>query len=79
MKKLGKFFKTVWNLLIAIPVIILILIAIVLGLVCAVFEVLFKQGRIVAVAFLSGVAQGHQEKKEVETVMQTTMKSKRTH
>lgn len=79
MKKLGKFFKLVGNLLIAIPAVIFILIVIVLGFIFAAFEVFFRCGRVGAVAFLRGVAEGRREKKKVETVMQTTMKSKRTH
>jgi len=79
MKKLSKFFKLVFQFIIAIPAILFIVIVIVLGLVFAIFEVFFRCGRVGAVAFLRGVAEGHQEKKKVETVVQTTMKSKRTH
>ena len=79
MKKIGKFFKLIFQFIIAIPAVIFILIVIVLGLIFAVFEVLFRCGRVGAVAFLRGVAEGRREKKKVETVMQTAMKSKRTH
>lgn len=79
MRKLGRFFKMVWNFFITVLVVIFIFIVIVLGLICAVFEVFFKHGRVAAVAFLSGVAKGHQKKKEIQTVMKSTMESKRTH
>ena len=79
MKKLSKFFKLVFQFIIAIPAVIFILIVIVLGLIFAAFEVFFKCGRIVALAFLRAVVEGSQEKKKVETVMQTAMKSKETH
>ena len=79
MKKLGKFFKLIGGLLVAVPVVILILIVIILGFIFAGLEVFFRCGRVGAVAFLRGVAEGHREKKKVETVMQTTIKSKRTH
>jgi len=79
MKKLSKFFKLVFQGIVAIPAIILIFIVIILGFIFAVFEVFFRCGRVGAVAFLRGVAEGRQKKKEVETVVQTTMKSKRTH
>ena len=76
---ISKFFKLIFQFIIAIPAIILIFIVIVLGFIFAIFEVLFRCGRVGAVAFLRGVAEGHQEKKKVETVVQTTMKSRRTH
>ena len=79
MKKLSKFFKLVFQGIVAIPAIIFILIVIVLGFIFAILEVLFRCGRVGAVAFLRGVAEGRREKKKVETVVQTTMKSKRTH
>lgn len=79
MKKLGKFFKLIGSLLIAVPVIILIFAVIIFGFIFAGLEVFFRCGRVGAVAFLRGVAESHREKKKVETVMQTNMKSKRTH
>ena len=79
IKKLGRFFKLVFQFILAILAIIFIFIVIVLGFIFAAFEVFFRCGRVAAVTFLRGVAEGHQEKKEAKTVMQTTMKSKRTH
>lgn len=79
MQKLSKFFKLVFQFIIAIPAVIFIFIVIVLGFISAVFEVFFRCGRVGAVAFLRGIAEGRQKKKKVETVMQTTTKSKRTH
>jgi len=79
MKKLSKFFKLVFQFIIAIPAVIFIFIVIILGFIFAGLEVFFRCGRVGAVAFLRGVAEGCREKKKVETVMQTNMKSKRTH
>jgi len=79
MKKLGRFFKLIFQFILAILFVILVFISIIFGIIFGVFEAIFKCGRVGAVAFLRGVAEGRREKKKVETVMQTTMKSKEIH
>ena len=79
MKKVGKFFKTVWDLFLAVLLVILIFIFIIFGLIFGAFEAVFKYGRSIAMVFLTGIVKGYRKEEKIKTVMQTTMKSKRTH
>lgn len=79
MKKLGRFFKLIFYFILAIVFVILVSIFIIFGLIFGAFEALFKYGRLITMAFLTGIAKGYRKEEKVKTVMQSTMKSKRTH
>lgn len=79
MKKLGKFFKLIFQFILAIVFIILIFISIFFSIIFGAFEAIFKYGRSIATVFLTGIIKGYQKEEKIKTIMQTTMKSKRTH
>jgi len=79
MKKLGRFFKLIFQFILAILLVVFIFIFIIFGLIFGAFEALFRCGRLIAMAFLTGVTKGYRKEEKIKTVMQTTMKSKRTH
>lgn len=79
MKKLGEFFKLIFQFIMAVLLAIIVLICVIFGLIFSIFETLFKYGRSVTMAFLTGVVKGYRKEEKIKTIMQTTMKSKRTH
>jgi hypothetical protein len=79
MKKLGKFFKLIFQFILAILLVILVFIFIFFSIIFGVFEAVFRCGRRLFVAFLTGIIKGYQKEEKIKTVMQSTMKSKRTH
>ena len=79
MKKLGRFFKLIFQFILAIVFVILVFISIFFSIIFGIFEAVFRCGRSVAVAFLTGIIKGYQKEEKIKTVMQSTMKSKRTH
>jgi len=79
MKKLGRFFKLIFQFILAILFVILVFISIIFSIIFGVFEAIFRCGRSVTVAFLTGTIKGYRKEEKIKTIMQTTMKSKRTH
>ena len=79
MKKLSKFFKLVFQFILAILLGALVIACALFAIIFALLELVFGTGKRLFVAFLTGVGEGYRKGKEVKTVVQTTMKSKRTH
>jgi len=75
----GRFFKLIFQFILAILLGILVIFCLLFAGIFAVLELIFGTGRRLFVAFLTGVGESYKKGKEVKTVMQTTMKSKRTH
>lgn len=79
MKKLSEFFKLIFQFAMAVLLAIIVIICVILGLIFSIFETLFKYGRSVMMACLIGVVKDYRKEEKIKTIMQTTMKSKRTH
>ena len=79
MKKLSRFFKLIFQFILAIIFVVLVFISIIFGFIFAFFELVFGTGKRLFVAFLTGITKGYRKEEKIKTVMQTTTKSKRTH
>jgi len=76
---IGRFFKLIFQFILAVLLGVLVIGCLLFASIFALLELIFGTGRRLFVAFLTGVGEGYRKGKEVKMVMQSTMKSKRTH